>query len=89
MWTPSRPRRKESLRDIKRLSKLSKAEKKTLVGQFIQYYDQGLYGGYVVKIGKADAIVQPIGAKGGKKPHTVTVRFENLVMEESEPKNQD
>jgi hypothetical protein len=42
-------------------------------GQLVQYEDDGTRAGHVLKIGKEYITIQPIGAKGGKKPHQVKI----------------
>lgn len=50
------------------------------IGRLIQYYDNGLYAGYISKIVKGSVVIQPIGAKNGKKPQTVTRDMKEIMI---------
>jgi hypothetical protein len=50
------------------------------IGSLVRYYDQGYYHGYLVKINSKTVTIQPIGAKGGVKPHTVDIELSSVSL---------
>jgi hypothetical protein len=49
-------------------------------GKLVQYEDDGTRAGHVLKVGKEYVTIQPIGAKGGKKPHQVKILREYVTV---------
>lgn len=57
-------------------------------GQLVQFDDDGLRAGHIVKVGKEYIKIQPIGAKGGKKPHQVKILREYVyIVRQDDVKN--